>query len=292
MTKEIYRVPSPEKERKEKISSGEIVVVKIGGSKGIELDLVCQNAAEIHKKGRPIVLIHGGSHETDIIAKNLSHPSEYIQTNKGLVRYTDYETLTIMMMVYCGKINKEIVSRFQRMGVNAVGISGVDGRLLEGRRKESLRITKNGKRLVMHGNFTGKLEKINPQLLQLLLEANFLPVVAPTAVSYEGEPINVDGDRAAAKIAIALGAKKLIILSNIPGVLREYPNEKTLIPRVNLSEIETVMNKYTKGRLPIKLDASREAIEGGVSKVVIGDGRYKNPISKALSGQGTVISSD
>ncbi len=133
-------------------------------------------------------------------------------------------------MVAAGRINKLLVERLQQLGVNAVGLSGLDGRLLEGKRKDSLRIVENGKRKVLRGEYSGKIEKVNGTLLKTLLEAGYVPVVAPLAISYEGEALNVDGDRVAAAIAAALKAETVIILSNVPGLLRDVSGREHTHP--------------------------------------------------------------
>lgn len=126
-------------------------------------------------------------------------------------------------MVYCGKMNKGIVERLQRLGVNAVGLSGLDGRIFEGRHKDSVRIVEDGKTKILRGDHTGTVEKVNTGLIDLLLAGGYLPVLTPPASSYEGVAINVDGDRAAAALAVALKADALLLLSNVPGLLRAFP---------------------------------------------------------------------
>ena len=190
---------------------------------------------------------------------------------------------------YCGKINTRIVEKLHQLGVNAVGLSGVDGRLLEGKRKSTVRIIEEGKKKLLRNDFTGRVEKANVNLLTLLLGQGYLPVVSPPAISYEGEIINVDGDRAAAVIAEGLGADRLIILSNTPGFLKDADAEETLIPRLNRDDIDDVIRKYARGRMKKKLLGAREALEAGVGTVILGDGRIPNPVTLALQGKGTVI---
>ena len=192
-------------------------------------------------------------------------------------------------MVYCGKMNKGIVERLQRNGVNAVGLSGLDGRIWEGVRKATITIFEAGKKKVLRDDFTGKVEKVNLELIHVLLSAGFTPVLTPPAISYEGEAINVDGDRAAAMIACAIGAKQLIILSNVPGLLRQFPDESTLIPRISYGELEQALS-FAEGRMKKKVLGASEAIAGGVEQVVFADARFPGAIRAAMNGQGTVIS--
>jgi acetylglutamate/LysW-gamma-L-alpha-aminoadipate kinase len=266
-----------------------MIVVKVGGSEGIDLDAVCRDVAALVKQGEELILVHGGSAETNKIAEQLGHPPRFVTSVSGYTsRFTDRETLSIFEMVYCGRINKSIVERLQGLGVNAVGLSGLDGRLLEGRRKEAIRVRQGGKRRVLHGDYTGTVEKVNASLLRLLLENGYLPVVTPPAISYHSEGINVDGDRAAAAIAQALDATDLVILSNVPGLLRDFPDEDTIIPRIDRTRVEEAM-AFAEGRMKKKVLGATEALGAGVGRVIFADGRIEAPIRAALAGQGTVI---
>ena len=266
-----------------------MIVVKVGGSEGIDLDAVCRDIASLVQEGQQLVLVHGGSHRTNVVAEQLGHPPEFVTSVSGFTsRRTDRETLRIFEMVYCGEVNKGIVERLQAAGVNAVGLSGLDGRLLEGRRKDAIRIIRNGRRMVLRDDYTGTVETVNVGLLRLLLDNGYLPVVTPPAISTESEAINVDGDRAAAQIAQALDAEALIILSNVPGLLRDLDDESSLITRIEAARADEFM-QHAEGRMRIKVLGAIEAIEAGVGKVIMGDARIDAPVRAALAGKGTVI---
>ena len=188
-----------------------------------------------------------------------------------------------------GQIGLSFQKELQKLGVNAVGLSGLDGRLLEGKRKSMLRIVENGKRKILRGEYSGKIEKVNAGLLEALLTAGYTPVVAPLAISYESEGLNVDGDRVAAAIGSALRAEKIVILSNVPGLLRNYPDESTLIPHIPAEQAGDYLDRYARGRMKRKLLGAVEALRDGVGQVTIADGRIDRPVQAALSGQGTVI---
>jgi acetylglutamate/LysW-gamma-L-alpha-aminoadipate kinase len=268
----------------------DLTVVKIGGGEGIDLDAVCEDVAKLATEGHNLVLVHGGSHETNALAKALGHPPQFITSPSGYTsRLTDRRTLEIFEMVYCGRINKAIVEKLQSRGVNAIGLSGIDGRLWSGPRKKAIRAVENGRSRVIRDTFTGRVERVNTVLLARLMSADYLPVLTPPAISDEGDAINVDGDRAAAATAIALNARRLLILSNVPGVLASFPDENSLISEIRGQEIETTARKIARGRMRIKLLAAQEALEGGVARVVLGDARIKSPISRALNGQGTAV---
>jgi acetylglutamate/LysW-gamma-L-alpha-aminoadipate kinase len=266
-----------------------MLVVKVGGSQGIDYEAVCRDFAERVLGGEPAILVHGGSHETNLLSERLGKPPRFVTSVSGVVsRYTDRETLEIFTMVYAGKLNKRIVARLQRLGVNAVGLSGLDGRLLEGPRKPAIKVVEHGKRMVIRDDFTGRVERVNTDLLRLLLDHGYTPVLAPPAISTESEAINVDGDRAAAVVAAAMGADTLVILSNVPGLLRQVSDEASLIERVPRGRLAEYA-EYAEGRMQKKVMGAGEALEAGVGRVILADARVERPIAAALEGRGTVI---
>lgn len=267
-----------------------MIVIKVGGSEGIEYEAVCADIAQLVTEGQQVVLVHGGSHLTNQVATALGHPPQFVTSPSGYTsRLTDRATLEIFEMVYCGQVNKNIVERLQRHHVNAIGLSGLDGRLWQGARKQAIKVVENGRTRIIRDNLTGKVEQVNTALLWGLLHSGFVPVLTPPALSYEGEAMNVDGDRAAAATAVALGAAELLILSNVPGVLRHFPDASSLIPFVAAVDIDHVAQTYAQGRMRIKLLGAQEALQGGVRRVILGDARGERPVLRALDGQGTVI---
>lgn len=187
-----------------------------------------------------------------------------------------------------GVLNQRIVEHLQRLGVNALGLSGMDGRLWEGPRKDTVRALIEGRTILIRDDYTGTVERVNASLLRALLEAGVVPVISPPAISFDSEPINVDADRAAARTAAAMGARTLLLLSNVPGLLREPPDESTLIPRVSRHEVERFAS-YAQGRMKKKVMGAGEALAAGVARVVIGDARRPEPVTRALGGVGTVF---
>lgn len=267
-----------------------MIVVKAGGSKGIDPQAVCADVVELVKKGEQVVLVHGSSHDTNVISEKLGHPPRFVTSLSGHVsRYTDRETLEILAMVTAGRINTLLVERLQGMGVNAIGLTGLDGRLLEGKRKEALQFVDNGKRKVLHGEYSGQIQKVNTDLLRTLLSAGYLPVVAPLAISAGGEALNVDGDRAAAAIGSALGAEVMVILSNVPGLLRDPSDEGSLVSRIERAHVQGYMERYARGSMKRKLLGAVEALDDGVGSVILADGRVARPLQQALAGHGTII---
>jgi acetylglutamate/LysW-gamma-L-alpha-aminoadipate kinase len=266
-----------------------MIVVKIGGSAGINLDFVAADIAALASEGQPIVVMHGAGNEANALGDKLGHPAKHVTSPQGYTsRYTDRQTLEIFVMAACGKINTFLVERLQKLGVNAIGLSGVDGRLLEGARKDAIRVVENGKQRILRDDYTGRVEKVNADLLGMLLERHYVPVVAPLAISYQGDAINVDGDRAAAMIAGGLGAEQLVILTNVPGLLRAFPDEASLIAHIDKNHVEASID-FAEGRMKKKVLGATEALALGVRQVVFADGRVEQPIHCALDGKGTVI---
>jgi acetylglutamate/LysW-gamma-L-alpha-aminoadipate kinase len=268
-----------------------MIVVKAGGNVGLDVEAVCADILELVQRGEQVVLAHGGSHEINVFSEKLGRPPRFVTSVSGHVsRYTDRESLEIFVMVAAGRVNKMLVERLQQLGVNALGLSGLDGRLLVARRKEALRIVEDGKRKVLRGDHSGKIEEVNVGLLRSLLDGGYVPVVAPIAMGQDGEALNVDGDRVAGAISAALKANTLVILSNVPGLLRHFPDEASLIRHIPLEQAEEHMEEFARGRMKRKVLGAIEALHEGVGRVVIADGRVDQPVQRALAGAGTAIS--
>ena len=265
------------------------LVVKVGGADGIDMQAVVADVAALWREGGRVVVVHGGSAETNRVSERLGVPPRFVTSPSGhQSRYTDRATLEVFEMVYCGKVNKGWVEALQAQGVNAVGLSGVDGRLFEGTLKSSVRSVEDGRVIVLRGDHTGTVERVNVGLLTLLLEAGYLPVLTPPGISREGVAMNVDGDRAAGAVAVALGAEALVLLSNGPGLLADFPDESTLLERVTRADGERAM-AAAHGRMKKKVMGALAAVEGGVGRVVLGDARVSAPVRRALEGHGTVV---
>ncbi len=267
-----------------------MLVVKIGGAEGIHYDFIADDIAHIIAQGERLIIVHGGSAATNQVAQALGHPPRFVTSVSGYTsRRTDRRTLEIFEMVYCGQMNKGWVERLQQRGVNAIGLSGLDGKLWQGTRKDAITILdERGRRRVLRDDYTGRVEQVNTALLHMLLEAGYTPVLTPPAISYQGEAINVDGDRAAAATAVALQAEALVILSNVPGLLKNFPDESSLIRQIAASRLDDFM-AAAQDRMKKKVLGAGEAIAGGVRRVIFADGRVEHPIQRALAGEGTVI---
>ena len=266
-----------------------MIVVKIGGAEGVNLDAICLDVAELVRQGQAVVMVHGGSSETNDISTRLGHPPRFVTSTSGFTsRYTDRETLEIFAMVTSGKINTLLVERMQKNGVNAFGFSGVDGRIIVAQRKEAIRIIENGRKIMLRDDYTGKIETVNGALICDFVGRGFTPVIAPLAISPQGDALNVDADRAAAMVAGAVGAEKLVLLTNVPGLLRNFPDESSLITHIAQKDLEQALG-FAEGRMKKKVLGASEALNLGVGSVIFADGRVEHPLLAALAGKGTTI---
>lgn len=271
------------------------LIIKIGGGEGISLTPVITELASLIRSDPTlrVVLVHGGSHETNVLSEKLGHPARTITSPSGHTsRRTDRETLDIFTMVYCGRVNKGIVEQLQREGVNAVGLSGIDGALWRGTRKSAIRAIEDGRTVIIRDDLSGTVDAVDAEFLRMLMDAGRVPVLTPPAITEDGIAINVDADRAAARTAAALAADELLLLSNVRGVLREARDSSSLIARVTPATLEEVRAAAT-GRMKNKVLAAEEALTGvggtAVPRVVIGSANGQNAIARARAGEGTLF---
>lgn len=263
--------------------NGEIVVIKYGGNAMINEELkqqVMEDICLLWLIGVKVVLIHGGGPEISQTMKKLGKEAVFLN---GL-RVTDKETVDIVQMVLAGKINKTLVNLLQIKGGHAVGLSGIDGGIIEAKMKDE--------RL----GFVGEITKIRTQPIMDLLEHNYIPVISTVASDRQGNTYNINGDTAAAYIAGALNAKRLIMMTDIDGILRDKNDPSTLIHKLTVSEAKGLYDEgiISGGMIP-KVDCCIEAISKGVQTVVINDGRVPHSILMELltdEGAGTMVTGD
>lgn len=264
------------------------IVVKIGGSL-IDEDLspLARDIKEVGKEHQ-IVIVHGGAKIVTEIAEKLGKEQKFVTSPTGFrSRYTDAETADIYTMVIGGTVNKKLVTILLKEGVNSVGLSGMDGGLLVAERKSRIKVKEGNKVLLIDGDYTGKVVEVNSKLLELLLNAGYVPVIGAVAIGKEGENLNVDGDRAAASVAGAIKAEKLLDMTDVPGVLE---NEK-VITKLNKAEAKQTMEKVGPGKCR-KIFAALEAIEEGVPEVIIASGIGEHPILDALKEKNCTVITD
>ncbi len=262
-----------------------MLIIKVGGSLA-QLDPLLRDVASWRD---PLVVVHGANRELNDLATRLGHPPRLVTSERGeLSRYTDAETMDYFMMAYAGKVNKRIVERLRGLGVNAVGLTAMDGGIAVGRRKPDLRIKEAGKVKVLHDDHSGSIEQVEPKLLRLLLDTGYLPVLTPPAISHDGQAINVDGDRLAMEVGVALGADRLLIFADTPGFLRDPDDESTLVPTIQGDEIDGYFSS-ARGRARVKLLAAQQALRRGIKSVGLADGRREHPLLDAVKEAGTWI---
>ena len=263
--------------------NGKIVVIKYGGNAMINEELkqqVMEDIALLWLIGVKVVLVHGGGPEINEVMQKLGKEAVFVD---GL-RVTDKETVDIVQMVLAGKVNKSLVTLLQKKGGHAVGLSGMDGGLIEAKVKDE--------RL----GYVGQIVKIRPQPITDLLEKNYIPVISTVASDHDGNSYNINGDTAAAYIAGALGAERLIMMTDIAGILRDKDDPSTLIPELNISQAKALYEEgvISGGMIP-KVDCCIEAIHKGVKNVIIMDGRVPHSILMEIltdEGAGTMVTGD
>ena len=260
--------------------SGKIVVIKYGGNAMINEQLkqqVMEDIALLWLIGVKVVLVHGGGPEISDTMKKLGKESVFVN---GL-RVTDKETVDIVQMVLAGKVNKTLVNLLQTKGGRAVGLSGLDGGIIQAEMKDE----KLG--------YVGEITKIRTTPILDLLEKNYIPVISTVAGDKQGNVYNINGDTAAAHIAGALNAERLIMMTDIAGVLMDKDDPSTLIPHLTVAEAKGLYDSgvIAGGMIP-KVDCCIEALEHGVKHVVIMDGRIPHSILMELltdEGAGTMV---
>ena len=261
--------------------TGKIVVIKYGGNAMINEQLkqqVMEDIVLLWLIGVKVVLVHGGGPEINELMTKLGKKAEFVD---GL-RVTDKETVDIVQMVLAGKVNKTLVNLLEMKGGKAMGISGMDGRLIESEIKDE--------RL----GYVGKITKVHITPVIDLLEKGYIPVISTIGCDKQGNAYNINGDTAAAFVAGALGAQRLIMMTDIDGILRDKNDPGTIIPHLTIEEIEQLKGEgiISGGMIP-KVDCCIEAIHKGVKNVVIMDGRVPHSILMELltdEGAGTMVS--
>jgi [amino group carrier protein]-L-2-aminoadipate 6-kinase len=263
-----------------------VTVVKCGGGAGIDADRVCGDVAQLVAAGQPVVLVHGGAGEIDRLAAQLGLARRTLVLSAGTTsRYNDPATLDALTMAMTGRVKPRLLAALAARGVPAVGLTGLDASLLVARRKSAQKAEVDGRTVIVRDDLSGRIVAADPTLPRLLLDAGMTPVVSPPAAGQDGQPLNVDADRAAAALAVALGATRLVLLTAAPGVLS---GGGVPVPRLALPASGPVEVGWSAG-MRRKLGAARDALAGGVGQVVVADGRVERPIAGALAGHGTTL---
>ncbi|GAB7387993.1 acetylglutamate kinase [Bacillaceae bacterium] len=252
-------------------SVNRMFVLKCGGSTLDRLPLAFyEELVSLQREGDVPVIVHGGGPAISGLLQKMDVEPRFVD---GL-RVTDEATLAVVEMVLAGQTNKQIVRRLQQAGGRAVGVSGMDGGLLHVRKRDAAL------------GFVGEITRVNPELIWHLSALGYIPVIAPLGVDEEGQHYNINADTAAGAIADALGVKRMVVVTDVPGVLRENGNGKEVIPHLNEEEIERLIAQQviTGGMIP-KVRAALACLSGAVEEVVIVRGEDAGSVTKAVRGE-------
>lgn len=262
-----------------------MLLIKIGGGESINLEAIIDDLA---KQEQPFIIVHGANVLRDQLAKKMGMEKTILTSASGYSSvFSDQDAIDVIMMSYAGLRNKRIVELCQQRNINAVGLTGLDGRLVQGERNKGIRVRENGKTLIKR-DFSGKPRSINSELLQLLLDNGYCPVLTIPIVDENGFAINSENDDIITQLAPALEIETVIQLIEAPGFLHDAEDESSLVERMSVSELNT-REAQVEGRIKRKLLALTRLCDGGKTRVIITDGRGNHPIEDALNGKGTHI---
>lgn len=257
-----------------------MIIIKVGGRViGDTFNSFYQNLKEISINEK-LVIIHGASKDVNEFTIKMGNEPKIITSPSGFKsRYTDKDTIKLFQMVVAGKINKNFISKLQSVNINAIGLSGMDAQIIKAKRKTGIKSLENGKIKEINDDYTGKIRRIEVDVLKHLLNFNLIPVLAPIAMGQEFEPLNIDGDRLAAMVAGGIGGKILIIFTDVEGV---YINQK-IVPIIKYNDLKDMLTQVSGG-MKKKLLSAKEAIDLGVEKVIIASILKEDPLKSALKG--------
>ena len=265
-------------------ATGGVIVVKIGG--GADPETVLDEVAELAAAGRPAVLVHGGGAAADELADQLGVEREVIRSPDGThSRRTDQPMLEVITMALLGQVKPELVSGLRARGARAVGLSGADGGMLTATRKPAIRSVRDGRTVLIRDDRSGRIERVDPSPVRAVLERGDVPVVSPPASDAEGNLLNVDADETAARLAMALQADAVILLTEVGGVLSDPADPSTRLAEVGPEHLD---GDLVRGRMRHKVRAGLRASRT-VARVAIAAAKQDQPIRRALGGAGTFV---
>ncbi|HIJ12445.1 MAG TPA: acetylglutamate/acetylaminoadipate kinase [Halobacteriales archaeon] len=265
------------------------IVLKIGGAKAVDPAGALDDIVHLSSQGNSLIIVHGGSTAIDENLERMGLSPNYVETPSGVVgRFTDEATMKVFTMTMAGLLNTNLVVKLQNLNINAVGLSGVDGRLLHGPRKDSIRTIKNGKKKILRGDHSGKITSVNTDLIQLLLDNGYVPVISPPMLSDDGIAVNTDADRVSSSLAGSLSAT-LVSLTDVSGIYRDISDPTTLISSAKTPEQYSLLQNAAEGFMTRKLMAATDALQQGAEKAIIASANEEQPLLSALDGGGTHI---
>lgn len=262
-----------------------MLLIKIGGGESINLRGIARDIGGI---GERIVIVHGANALRDSLARRLGVEKRLLTSVSGISSvYSDEEMIDVMLMAYSGLRNKRIVELLHRQGVNAIGLSGLDGAMVRGRRNKGIRVREGGKTLIKR-DLSGKPVAVNRKLLGLLLENDFTPVITAPIIDERNAAINSENDDVVALLADALRPNRVIQLIEAPGLLRD-PDDPASVVRAIAPDDVSRWEDRTSSRMTRKMKAICRIVRPGVTRVLIADGRTESPVADAMAGHGTVV---
>lgn len=262
-----------------------MIIVKIGGGAAINLKNIITDLAELDE---PFIIVHGANALRDQIAQELNKTKMVVTSVSGYSSvFSDETALDIMMMAYAGLRNKRLVELCQQNGINAVGLSGLDGKMIQGQRNKGIRIKEGGKLKIIR-DFSGKPRNINSKLLKLLLDNGYTPVLSVPIIDENNFAINSENDDIINVIQDSINADKIIQLIEAPGFLDDKDNPDSLVSKMTKQEIKH-REEQVEGRMKRKMLALNKLFEKGANTVIICDGRTEHPVQDGLAGKGTLI---
>ena len=260
-------------------------IIKVGGGAAINLEGIVRDLATIDG---PAMVVLGANAVRDQLAERLGTPKQTLTSVSGYASvFSDEQAIDAIMMAYAGLRCSRFVELCQRNGVNALGLSGIDGRAIQGQRNRGIRVREGGKTLIKR-DLSGKPESVNAALFHLLMDNGYVPVLTIPIIDEDGYAINSENDDIVNVLQQAIRADHIVQLIEAPGFLDDREDPATLVPTLTQSELER-REQQVEGRMKRKMLALRRLLETGASRVTIGDGRGHSPISDALAGKGTVI---
>ncbi len=270
---------------------GSYIVIKYGGHAMLDdaaKDWTVKDTILLKYIGMKPVIVHGGGPEITQAMEKMGKKPKFVE---GL-RVTDEETLDIVKMVLVGKINTDIVSRINKFNAKGVGLSGKDNKLILAKKRLHKIITEGREKEIDLGH-VGETVKVSPEVVDILTDRGYIPVISPVGITEDGNSLNLNSDTVAGDMAVALGAKKLVILTDVPGIMRDLEDKNSLINEIKVSDIDSLIKEnIIEGSMIPKLEACANAVRGGVKKAHIIDGRVKHSILLELltdEGIGTMI---
>ena len=274
-----------EKNKKQYDKSIQMIIIKIGGGEEINLKGIITDLKDLKEK---FIIIHGANAIRDKLAKDLGKPKKILKSVSGYTSvFSDETAIDILMMAYAGIRNKRIVEICQQNGINAIGLSGIDGKMIQGKRNKGIRIKEQGKLKIIR-DFSGKPHQINKELIELLLKNNYVPVLCVPIIDENGFAINSENDDIVNILQKEVHADKIVQLIEAPGLLGDSKNPKSIIKEISKQDLESLEEK-TEGRMKRKILALRKLFKNNKCVVIIGDGRTEHPIKDALNNKGTII---